>query len=271
MVRAAIKAHLALVQTPGNMPTKNEIMVVRTLRDRKTRWEERKFVVEGHKGVAEAMSSGWKVCAVYAESRVSVEADWNPECVSAKDMARMSSLRTPPGIMAVMEMPDASASPPAEREEWPPFSLALDGIADPGNLGTILRTADWFGLSGVWISGDSVDPFNPKVVQATMGAIFRVGAWVVDLPDVLENAATAGCRILGLDLSGKSMWEDESDDVPTVAVIGSESHGISSAVRPLCSEFITIPGKGQSESLNAAMAAGIVMAAHDGLGRFNPK
>lgn len=248
-------------------------MTVRALRDRKTRWEERKFVVEGLKGVSEAMSSGWRVCAVYAEPRVSIDAGWNAEHVSPKDMARMSSLRTPPGILAVMEMPDVSESHPLGREEpLPPFSLALDGVADPGNMGTILRTADWFGLPGVWISRDSVDPFNPKVVQATMGAIFRVGVWVVDLPSTLQEIASRGCVVQGLDLSGKSVWDSTAFEETALAVIGSESHGISPEVRALCSDFITIPGKGQSESLNAAMAAGIVMAARDSYsGKINPQ
>lgn len=247
-------------------------MTVRALRDRKSRWQERKFVVEGLKGVTEAVSSGWTVHAVYAEPRMELDASWNVENVSSKDMARMSSLRTPPGVMAVMEMPQAIGSHPLEHESsFPRFSLALDGISDPGNMGTILRTADWFGLPGVWISRDSVDPFNPKVVQATMGAIFRVGIWVVHLPSALKECAGRGCSIHGLDLLGKSVWEGSSDDGASMAVIGSESHGLSPEIRPLCSDFITIPGQGQSESLNAAMAAGIVMAARDGMSRLNPK
>lgn len=250
------------------MPTKNEILAVRALRNRKTRLEERKFAVEGVKGVEEALSSGWTVHGLYATADSNAPEDWPAERVSSKDMSRMSTLKAPPGVMAVMGMPDLeseiASSPPA-------FSLALDGLSDPGNLGTIIRTADWFGVEGIWVSQDTVDPFNPKVVQATMGAIFRMPVWTVDLPKVLGDLASNGAVVQGLDLEGDALWslKNDQDGTPRVAVVGSESHGISEDVRAVCSEFIHIPGGGQSESLNASMAAGIVMAAWHGAGLKN--
>ena len=244
------------------MPTKNEILAVRALRNRKTRSEERKFVVEGLKGVEEALSSGWLVHGLYGTADCRAPEDWEAERVSTKDMSRMSTLKAPPGILAVMGMPEEGDTEP-DVEDPAAFALAIDGLSDPGNLGTIIRTADWFGVSGIWISHGSVDPFNPKVVQATMGAIFRLPIWSVDLPVTLHKLSAQEVSIQGLELAGESLWEREKRTPPAarVAVVGSESHGLSEEVRKVCSEFIHIPGGGQSESLNASMAAGIVMAA----------
>ncbi|MCH1575574.1 MAG: RNA methyltransferase [Flavobacteriales bacterium] len=246
------------------MPTKNEILAVRGLRNRKSRSEERKFTAEGRKLVEEAFASGWRIVDLYSTSHVETPDAWNAQRVSSKEMERMSNFRTPPGLLAVMEMPDQEAS---VLEEIPNvddggFTLALDGLSDPGNMGTVIRTADWFGVRGILATQDSVDIFNPKVVQATMGAIFRVPVQVVDLPQALSRLAESGARIQGLDLQGRSLWDTPST-VPShqVAVCGSESHGISEETRAACTEFVHIPGGGQTESLNASMAAGIVMAA----------
>ena len=260
--------HLAGIRNPEIMPTKNEILAVRALRDRKTRWAERKFIVEGRKMVEEALSSGWELQAVYA-TEGNMPGSLEPtEWVSVKAMERMSAMRTAPGVLAVVRMPEGIQDGSAGGHgDSPLLSIALDGMADPGNLGTIIRTADWFGVSDIWISEDSVDVFNPKVVQATMGAIFRVNIRVCHLSTALKGLKSAGACIWGLDLEGDSLWNEARESRPTVAVLGSESHGISAEVREVCTAFIHIPGAGLSESLNAAMAAGIVMAVHDGLRR----
>lgn len=251
------------------MPTKNEILAVRALRDRKSRQNNRKFVVEGLKGVAEAWASGWTVESVYATSDQSVPEGWGAITVPVKDMGRMSTMKTPPGVLAVVHMregredapdPSVAASLPLD---FPQISLALDGLSDPGNLGTILRTADWFGIRDLWVSPDTVDAFNPKVVQSTMGAIFRMRVWPVDLVEFLNGAREQGVSVHGLDLKGRSIW-DEGDirsGSPRIAVVGSESHGLSDAVKAACTELVHIPGGGAGESLNASIAAGICMAA----------
>jgi RNA methyltransferase, TrmH family len=254
-----------------NMPTKNEILAVRDLRNRKSRKLERKFTIEGVKGVNEALRSGWQVHGLYSTADAGVPDEWGSERVSTKDMERMSAMRTAPGVLAVMGIPDTALPDFSQSlEDVPPFTVALDGVSDPGNLGAIVRTADWFGIPGIWVSEDTVDPFNPKVVQATMGAIFRVAIWSVDLAGVLTELGQKGVQIRGLDLDGDALWSSgfESDDWG-VAVVGSESHGLSPAVKEACSGCVHIPGTGLSESLNAAMAAGIVMAARDGLKRVN--
>ncbi len=249
------------------MPTKNEILAVRALMRRKTRGVERKFVAEGRKVVEEALASGWPVHGLYATAGAEVPAHWGAEQVAAREMERMSSLQTPPGVLAVLGIPEMVIPQPADLAEpgTPKLVLALDGIADPGNLGTIIRTADWFGMSGIFLGGGAVDHFNPKVVQATMGALFRVPVWTLDLRMALGQAVSNNIPVCGLDLEGRSVWDAATPPLPDlrILVVGSESHGISEGVKSMCTEFLHIPGAGRSESLNASMAAGIAMAAWD--------
>jgi TrmH family RNA methyltransferase len=145
--------------------------------------------------------------------------------------------------------------------------LALDAIRDPGNLGTILRIADWFGIEAVFASKDTVDVFNPKVVQSTMGAIFRVKMHYVDLPALFEKIRAIDGKIFGTFLDGKNMYERELDngaEAPSVIVIGNEANGISNEVEALVSDRLYIPPYPQdspgSESLNAAVATAITVA-----------
>ena len=143
----------------------------------------------------------------------------------------------------------------------------MDAIRDPGNLGTILRIADWFGIDAVFASKDTVDVFNPKVVQATMGAIFRVKMHYVDLPPLFELVREAQGKIFGTFLDGKNMYErdlDSGKEHPSVIVIGNEANGISDEVAALVSDRLYIPPYPQdspgSESLNAAIATAITVA-----------
>lgn len=246
------------------MPTKNEILAVRALRNRKTRFLERKFTVEGAKGVEEALNSGWIIHGLMATADADVPDSWGAERISPREMERMSNLKTPPGVLAVVGMPDTAVPlTPGGASTLPKLSMALDGLSDPGNLGTIIRTADWFGMDGIWSSEMAVDAFNPKVVQATMGAIFRVPVWNVNLPEALTRCREHDARIIGLELEGESLWSacGVPDDRPVVAVVGSESHGLTAEIQALCTERVHIPGGGQSESLNASVAASIFMAA----------
>lgn len=247
------------------MPTRNDIAFIRSLRDRNTRHTERKFVVEGHKCVTEAMESGWRVEGLFRTESTETDVS-HAETVSAKDMGRMSAFKTAPGILAVIGMPDATPPPPCEwarTEGDAPFGLAVDGLSDPGNLGTLMRTADWFGVEGIWASKGTVDPFNPKAIQASMGAVFRVPVWTVDLPHWAVTLTSCGCSVFGLDMSGKDVWSLEGHPVSGskwCAVVGSESHGLSEGMRAACTDSVHIPGSGKSESLNAAMAAGMVLS-----------
>ncbi len=221
------------------MIPKSEISFVRSLSDRRTRDESGLFVVEGRKMVGEALASGWRVRKVYGVG----EGEW--EEASSRDMERMSSLRTPQGILAVVE-----------KQEVPAFegglALALDGIQDPGNIGTILRTAEWFGIRRILCSPDCVDCFNPKAVQASMGAIFRVAVVCgpLDLPE--------GIPVYGTFLDGENIYTAPLT-AEGIVVLGSEGRGISPAVAARITRRLHIPSLSPcAESLNVAAATAVV-------------
>lgn len=235
------------------MITTAEIKYVKSLSQKKFRDQYGVFVVEGEKLVQEALNSGFKVEKVYRSAEIGESA-----------MARMSSLSSPSPALAIVARPAdlESAVLPSSG-----LFLALDGIRDPGNLGTILRIADWFGADGIFASPDTVDVFNPKVVQATMGAIFRVKFHYTDIPALCRSALQAGGNVYGTFLDGENMYQKSlSNGVerPSVIVIGNEANGISAATAACVSDRLYIPpypaDDSGSESLNAAVATAITIA-----------
>lgn len=238
------------------MITKNTIKTIQSLKQSKYRKEHQLFIVEGRKTVEELLHSSFETQALYATERFLKEyaiQDERLETVSEVQMEQMSALDTPPGILAVVKIPD-----PAPFKEQG-MVLALDGIANPGNMGTIIRTAEWFGIRQIICSEDCVEIWNPKVIQATMGSIFRMQIGYTDLEKYLKsfNARVVyGALLEGENIFKKDRWEDG------IIVIGSESHGIRSNLLPLITHPITIPrAKGSvTESLNASMATGIILS-----------
>ena len=238
----------------------NEIKRVRSLSDKKFRDRYGLFCVEGEKMVDEALRSGFDVETVYRKDEIGEE-----------QMSRISSLSSPSPVLAVVRKPqdinlssDAALSSALGRSG---LYLALDTIRDPGNLGTILRVADWFGIDAVFAAPDTVDVFNPKVVQATMGAIFRVKFHYAEIPALCRTAVSAGGNVYGTFLDGSDMYEKQLNpgkDSPSVIVIGNESNGISNEVAGLVSDRLYIPPYPKndtgSESLNAAVATAITVA-----------
>ena len=231
--------------------SKNELRQVRSLSQKKFRDETGLFVVEGEKMVSEALQSGFEVVSVYRRDDIGEET-----------MARLSSLSSPSPVLAVVRQP----APVPFRASKGLF-LALDGIRDPGNLGTILRIADWFGIDGVIASPDTVELYNPKVVQATMGAIFRVPFHRQDIPTFCREVVAAGGHVYGTFLDGKNLYQRDLDcgaEAPSVIVIGNESNGISPATAACVSDRLFIPPYPSddpgSESLNAAIATAITVA-----------
>lgn len=238
----------------------NEIKRVRSLSDKKFRDRYGLFCVEGEKMVDEALRSGFDVETVYRKDEIGEE-----------QMSRISSLSSPSPALAVVRKPqdinlssDAALSSALGRSG---LYLALDTIRDPGNLGTILRVADWFGIDAVFAAPDTVDVFNPKVVQATMGAIFRVKFHYAEIPALCRAAVSAGGNVYGTFLDGSDMYEKQLNtgkDSPSVIVIGNESNGISDEVSGLVSDRLYIPPYPKndtgSESLNAAVATAITVA-----------
>lgn len=238
----------------------NEIKRVRSLSDKKFRDRYGLFCVEGEKMVDEALRSGFDVETVYRKDEIGEE-----------QMSRISSLSSPSPALAVVRKPqDINLSSDAALSSALGCSglyLALDTIRDPGNLGTILRVADWFGIDAVFAAPDTVDVFNPKVVQATMGAIFRVKFHYAEIPALCRAAVSAGGNVYGTFLDGSDMYEKQLNtgkDSPSVIVIGNESNGISDEVAGLVSDRLYIPPYPKndtgSESLNAAVATAITVA-----------
>ena len=197
-------------------------------------------------------------------SRLEVVQVWRRAAIGEVAMSRISSLASPSPVLAVVRKPaDLHQGKMPGRGLY----LALDCIRDPGNMGTILRIADWFGIDAVYASPDSVDLFNPKVVQSTMGAIFRVRFHYTDIPALCRKVLQDGGQVYGTFLDGKNIYHrslDNGMDAPSVIVIGSESHGISPEVAACVSDRLYIPpypaGDPGSESLNAAVATAIAVA-----------
>ena len=238
----------------------NEIKKVKSLQQKKFRDEEGLFIVEGEKMVSEAGNSGFKVEKTYLRFDIGEDA-----------MKRISALANPSPVLAVVRKPeDIYVDDPDTLVgllEKGGLFLALDSIRDPGNLGTILRIADWFGIEAVFAAKDSVDVFNPKVVQATMGAVFRVKMHYVDLPELSRLVLSLGGKIYGTFLDGENIYGRDLDtgtDCPVLVVIGNESDGISDEMATLVSDRLFIPpypaDQPGSESLNAAVATAVTIA-----------
>ena len=240
------------------MLTKNTIKQIASLRQQKFRKELGLFVVEGRKMTEELLRSSFETVGLYATEAFLSDypALAETETVSEVQMQQMSGQDTPPGILAVVRIPKQG-----EIRTSSQLVLALDGIANPGNMGTLIRTAEWFGIHDVVCSSDCVELWNPKVVQATMGSLFRVKVWATNLADYLQKAKTEGKSVYGALLEGENLFHMQAKP-ECVLVIGSESHGIRTDVLPCITHPITIPRVGDSmtESLNAAVAGAILMA-----------
>ena len=238
----------------------NEIKKVKALQQKKFRDESGLFIVEGEKMVEEAVRSPFCIDKVYYTDEIGVEA-----------MKRISALSSPSPALAVVKKPeytyiDDVAELNGLLSDGGLF-IGLDSIRDPGNLGTILRIADWFGIDAIFAAPDSVDVFNPKVVQASMGAIFRMKTYYVDLPALSRTILEMGGHIYGTFLDGRNIYEralDNGEEVPAMIVIGNESEGISQKMSELVSDRLYIPpfpaDQPGSESLNAAIATAITVA-----------
>lgn len=242
------------------MLSNNDIKKIKSLHQKKFRDETGLFIVEGEKMVQEAIESPFVVENVYYRSDIGDDA-----------MKRISALANPSPALAVVRKPEDSdiddTQVLADMIRGGGLFLALDSIRDPGNLGTILRIADWFGIKAVFAAKDTVDVFNPKVVQATMGAIFRVRLHYVDLPEVSRLVIGHGGKVYGTFLDGENMYQKELETgkkSPVVIVIGNESEGISADMEKVVSDRLYIPpypsDSPGSESLNAAIATAITVA-----------
>lgn len=241
---------------------KSEIAFVRSLSSKKERAASGLFVAEGEKLVGEMLASEFRVRKIFrcGEEDRSEAGSVDTERVSPKEMERISALKTPTPVLALIELPRYRLSAGTGTDD---LALALDGVQDPGNLGTIVRLADWFGITDIVCSEASADCFNPKVVQATMGAILRVRVHYTDLGGFLRQAADAGLPVCGTFLEGENIYRASLPEAGIV-VMGNEGRGISDAAAATVTRKLFIPpypaDRRGSESLNVAMATGIVCA-----------
>lgn len=241
------------------MLSNNEIKKIKSLQQKKFRDEYGLFIAEGEKMVKEAADSPFLVEQIYRK-----------EEISENVMKKISALANPSPALAVIRKPadiilDSSDLNNVIKDKG--LYLALDSMRDPGNLGTVLRVADWFGIDAVFASMDTVDIFNPKVVQATMGAVFRVRFHYADLIEVAQVVKGKGGNVYGTFLDGDNIYSNDlktGADSPSLVVIGNESDGISHMMAANVTDRLYIPPYPQdspgSESLNAAIATAITIA-----------
>ncbi len=235
------------------MITKNNIKKINSLAKKKHREQLQLFVVEGYKSILEFHESGLTIEHIYVTPSSTALAPLNPTVITDREMKTISNLTTPPGYLAIVAMP-ASQDIPDHG-----MFIALDGIQDPGNMGTILRLADWFNIKHVLCNHGTVDLYNPKCIQATMGSLARVHVHYVDLEKFLSQTLLP---VMVTTMGEKSLYDQELPQ-QGILVLGSESHGISPSIITRGNK-ISIPQYGshkdQTESLNVATAAAIVMA-----------
>lgn len=254
--------------------SKAQVKWVRSLQQKKVRDAEGVFVAEGDKCIGELMGAFELVLRV----DVDVDVDVNGKRVMATrtEIEQMSGMRTPQGSIAVFRKPSTSSGEATTST----LILALDGIQDPGNLGTIIRTCDWFGIRDIYCSRETADCYNSKVVQATMGALARVHIHYVNLAEWLTHQSSitnhqSSINIYGTLLDGRNMYEKDAipDKQNGIIIMGNEGNGISPEVRRLITHPLYIPnhndnhnendnenGNGTVESLNVSIATAIILA-----------
>lgn len=237
------------------MVTKNQIKLIKSLHQKKYRKEHQLFIAEGVKVIGELVQSSLFLEHIYCTETLNFNV--SPDkvtLVSKDDLKKMSALNTTSNCLAVFHCMQ-------EKEvDYSDLVVALDDIRDPGNLGTIIRLCDWFGIKHIICTNETVDVYNPKVVQATMGSIARVNLVYGDLPSLIQ--AESDIAVYGTFMDGENIYEKTVSN-KGIIVMGNEANGISSTIESLVTERIAIPRYGnlqQTESLNVAMAASIVLS-----------
>ena len=235
------------------IPSKADIKLIRSLGQKKFREELGLFVVEGEKMVGEALT----------QKRFPVEAVYRLSDIGEEVMERMSHLSSPSPALAVLRIPPEEIQDNAQAPALPSgLCLGLDSVRDPGNVGTILRLADWFGIGTVYLSPDCVDLYNPKTVQATMGSIFRQRAVTCDLHALVRGCTAAGIPVYATALNGEDIRSAALDTTRALILMGSERDGLSPALMAAATRRLHIPSfasnpDGAAESLNVAIATAV--------------
>ncbi|NNC84132.1 MAG: RNA methyltransferase [Flavobacteriales bacterium] len=218
--------------------------------------------MEGDRSVREAIQASADIRSIYHL------ADWDTQdtdiqsiegvqvhVVSVKDLERMSSQRSPNQVIAVLRRPEPREQDFSLKGRW---TLYLDRVRDPGNLGTILRIADWYGLDSICCSPDTVDEYNQKVIQASMGALFRVAVIRMEAEDLIQAAKRDDIPLAVTLMEGESIHSSRAGR-SGILIVGNEGQGVRESLMESADRQVTIPGSGRAESLNVAIAAGICM------------
>jgi len=239
---------------------------INKLDQKKIRNNLREFIIEGIKGVEEALNSNFIIKTLIIEGNKRDEAEFNKiikiaqakkiliEFYGRKQIEKIKTTETFPGVLAIVNQPEVFVEDLIESNNI----ICLDEVRDPGNLGTIIRTADWFGIRSIILSENCVELYNPKVVRSTMGSIFHVKIYKSNnLIDDLLQTQKKGYTLAGLTLSGEDISKINLKN-KTIYILGSESHGIRPEIEKILDKRYTISGKGRAESLNVAVATGIL-------------
>jgi len=252
--------------TSSSNPT---IKLIKSLYKKKDRWNKKLFIAEGIKIVNECLSSGYSIeYVVYSNKLMNVAGGRElfyrisslPNIINVPDKLfdELSDVETPQGVLAVISF-DVQRIEDVDVDKKP-FILLLDSVQDPGNLGTIIRTADAFGIDGIIVTEGCVDVYNPKVIRATMGSIFRVPIYHHDSgEDIIRKLKEKGAIVYSTSLEGKEFIQDVDFNQFALLIIGNESKGVSNNLESLADKLIKIPMVGKAESLNAAVASSIIM------------
>lgn len=239
------------------MLSKSELSFIKSLHLKKFRKEHGLFLAEGIKSVTEFLHSGYEIKTIFctdafAPNLNNISQKIKLIIINDAELRKITTLTTPQGVLAIIQIPKETPIKPESFNNT--FTLALENIQDPGNLGTIIRTADWFGFKQIICSTDCVDVYNPKVVQATMGSLSRIKITYTDLEETLRRI---NVPVYGALLNGQSIYSTNFGH-EGVILLGNEGNGLSDKVLSLITQAITIPRFGQAESLNVALSAGII-------------
>jgi len=238
------------------MLSKSTISLLKSLQQKKFRIEHGLFLVEGYKSVIDFANSAYQIVTIYHTNGIDpkllkLSGKINFSEISLTDLEKISSLRSPQEIIALVKMPEWPVLNASELKGK--FSIALDSVQDPGNMGTIIRTADWFGIQHIICSTDTVDVYNPKVVQATMGSLAHVNVYYVELTEFLSSI---NIPIFGALLDGSNIYKMEFG-TEGVVIMGNEGNGLRPELIKLVQKAVTIPRSGNAESLNVGIATAI--------------
>ncbi|MDT0645344.1 RNA methyltransferase [Zunongwangia sp. F260] len=237
------------------MVSKNQIKLIKSLGQKKNRRDSGLFVAEGKKTISELLTSGIEVHLLFSEERIFDAADDKFIEVGATELKKISLLKTPQTAVGIFKIPKIPLP------DYSGLIIALGGLRDPGNLGTIVRLCDWFGIDKLVCSKDTVDCYNPKVIQATMGSIARIAISYVDLPFYLRNRPES-CPVVGTFMEAENIYQTSLPH-SGIIVMGNEANGISPEIEKHVTHKIGIPQFGKTastESLNVATATAIILS-----------